>query len=145
MAGSQAGGSPALLLTGVGLALVLAGIWLPVESGGDSFWDSSFSGHALGILMLLLVLLTAVLVVGSLSGRGGALGEATLLVAAVTFGLVEAEWIAAAFDNLGSLGSGAWIEAIGGLSLIVGVAGLRVAGPWRGTAEHGSPAAAPAP
>ena len=37
------------------IALIAVGIWLPIESGGPSYWDASVSGHALGILMALAV------------------------------------------------------------------------------------------
>ena len=38
-----------------GLALIVAGIWLPALSGGTTYWDASSSGHALGLLTLLAV------------------------------------------------------------------------------------------
>jgi hypothetical protein len=37
-----------------------------------------------------------------------------------------AEWLEQAFSHLGSLGSGGWIEAVGGLLLIGGVVAARL-------------------
>jgi hypothetical protein len=132
--------SPALILTGAGLVLGFVAIWLPAESGGDSYWNLSSSGHALGILLLLLVLVSAVLVATSVRRPAPATGEVTLLVISITFGLLAAEWVGKAFDELGTLGSGGWIAAIGGLLLIVGVAELRVAAVGRPGEPVGAPA-----
>jgi hypothetical protein len=132
---------PALILAVGGLVLGFIAIWLPVESGGNSFWNLSSSGHALGILLLLLVLLSAGLVAASVLRPAPATGEVTLLVVSATFGLLVFEWVADAFDELGSLGSGGWIAAIGGLLLIVGVAGLRVAAEPRVGERAGAAAA----
>src|SRR5439155_1153555 len=38
----------------VGLVLLVVGVWLPIDSGGPSFWNNS---HTLGILLLLLAAL----------------------------------------------------------------------------------------
>jgi hypothetical protein len=126
-----------LLLAAVGLLCALVGIWLPVGSadGSPSYWNASSSGHALGLLMLLVVVLTAACV-GSwrLSGRQPA-ADPALLLAAITFGLVEAVWIGNAFNNFGHLGSGAWLEAAGGLLLVVGVASMRRSAVRTGSTE----------
>jgi hypothetical protein len=126
-------------LTIFGLLLILVGIWLPTGSGdgAPSFWNLSFSGHALGLLMLLLVLVNLVLVGAARSGKSAAADRA-LLAAAITFGLVEAEWIGAAFNNFGLLGSGAWIVAAGGLLLMLGAAAMRRAAPVGHGAEPGA-------
>jgi hypothetical protein len=52
--------------------------------------------------------------------------DATLLLAAGTFGLVAASWLQYAFSHLGSLGTGSWVEAVGGLLLLVGVVATRL-------------------
>ena len=106
------------------IALIAVGIWLPIESGSASYWDASFSGHALGILMVLAVV--ALLIAIAVPAR---LPADTLdYLAAATFGLVEAEFVHAAFNNLGVLGSGGWLEAAGGLvmfgAVIAGRLGL---------------------
>lgn len=107
----------------LGAILVLIGIWLPAYSGdGDpSSWDLSVT---LGILMLLLVLLTAVLSAAMVRSAPGA-ADLALLVAAATFGLVAQTWIHAAFEDFGRLGAGSWLLAIGGLVLVGGVAAIR--------------------
>lgn len=133
------------LAAGVGLVCVLVGIWLPVgsASGSPSYWNASSSGHALGLLMLLAVLLTAgFLAAWRLGGREGA-ADPALLLAAITFGLAEAVWIANAFNNFGHLGSGAWLEAAGGLVLLVAVAWLSRRAVPAGSMQPG--AAQPAP
>lgn len=106
------------------IALIAVGIWLPIESGGPSFWDASLSGHALGIVMGLAVV--ALLVAIAIPHRLPA--DALDYLAAATFGLVEAEFVHAAFNNLSVLGSGGWLEAAGGLvmfgAVIAGRLGL---------------------
>ena len=124
----------ALLLTFVGLALFLAGIWLPAESNDTTYWDVSSSGHALGILMLVLAVLNAAL---ALLGKGRA-ADVALLVAATTFGLAEVGVVTTAFEEFGNLGSGAWLQACGGVFLLIGAA-------MRSTAARVVPAAAAAP
>jgi hypothetical protein len=125
--------SPGLAVALAGLILVLVGIWLPGADGGASYWNVSASGHALGLLMLLLVVLNAVLLAAPhVSSR--TLANSGLLVAATTFGLVEAGLVSTAFEDLGSLGSGGWVEAAGGLLLLAGVLATRVAG------RHSEPA-----
>jgi hypothetical protein len=101
----------------LGIGLLLAGIWLPYESGGPSAWNESSSGHALGLLMLLLAVLDAALLVAP------ALADLRLLTAAATFGLLGAPLIISAFDQLGSLGAGAWLQACAGVLILVASAG----------------------
>jgi hypothetical protein len=48
-----------------------------------------------------------------------------VLVAATTFGVVVYAWVYHAFEDLGSLGPGGWIEAIGGVVLLAGVVDAR--------------------
>jgi hypothetical protein len=97
----------------LGTALLVAGIWLPIASGGDSFWNASSSGHALGLLMVLLAVVDASMVAAP------RLGDVRLVAAAATFGLLAAALVAAAFGEFGTLGAGAWLEACAG-GLILG-------------------------
>ena len=103
-----------------------AGIWLPVINDGPSFWNASFSGNALGILLLLALLANVATVLLPLVWRPVASADGTLLLAAGTFGLTAAEWLAQAFSHLDGLGTGGWIEAVGGLLLIGGVVAARL-------------------
>jgi hypothetical protein len=112
---------PAVLLSLAGLALLFVGIWLPAESDGDSFWNLSFSGHALGLLMLFAALLNVAFVAATMLTPLPA-ANTRLVVAAGTFGLMASGLIANTFEALGNLGSGAWLEAWGGLLLLVGTA-----------------------
>jgi hypothetical protein len=108
---------PVTLVPAVGLALVVVGVWLPAENEA-SYWDASSSGHALGLLVILLAVITAFAI---------ALRHATaaLLLAATTFGLVEVSLVGSAFEDFGVLGSGAWLGACGGLLLLSGVLWLQ--------------------
>jgi hypothetical protein len=119
-----------LLVAALGAVLIVVGVWLAVDSGGPSFWSSS---HTLGILLLLAA-------VASLLLLPRARGDAALLVMAATFGLVVYPWVEHAFTRLGSLGSGGWLAAIGGVLLLGGVIAVRIAAPAPATAP--SPAAA---
>lgn len=115
----DSGNAPGLLLSFAGLAVIFIGIWFPAEDGGKSFWNLSFSGHAVGILMLILVAANAALLAVHVSSRAR-VADIALLVAATTFGLVEWELIWNAFESFGSLGSGGWLEACGGVLLLFG-------------------------
>jgi hypothetical protein len=110
---------PGMMIGLLGIALVVAGIWLPVHDGGDSFWNTSSSGHALGLLMLLLAAVNAALLVATDLGRARA-GGLRIVAAAVTFGLLAAVVVESAFENFGTLGSGAWLEACAGLLVLLG-------------------------
>jgi hypothetical protein len=101
---------PGTLAALVGLALLVVGVWLAVDEGGPSYWSLS---HTLAILVLLLVAANLVLL-----WRGPA--DVGLLVAATTFGLVVYPWVYHAFEHLGKLGAGGWLEAVGGLLLLLG-------------------------
>ena len=115
--------SPQFALAISGVVLLAVGIWLPVISDHASFWNLSFSGHALGILLLIAVVANAAALLGV-----GAFTRGTLLIACATFGLTAAAWLTEAFSHLDSLGSGGWIEAVGGLLLIGGVVAMRLGG-----------------
>lgn len=116
---------PGLLVALAGIVLVVAGIWPDADSGGDSFWSFASSGHAVGILLLLLAALNVVLLFGPALRPMPALGDLDLVVAAATFGFVEAGLITTAFEEFGSLGAGAWLEACAGFLLLAGVLWLR--------------------
>jgi hypothetical protein len=112
----------AQLAAAVGLVLIVIGIWLPAGSGDNdaSYWNVS---HTLGALMLLLVVLN-VLFIGATLFSTVAAADLALLVAATTFGLVEANWIVSAFEDFGTMGAGAWLQTIGGVFLVLGVAAV---------------------
>jgi hypothetical protein len=116
-----AAGNPAVVAAFGGLILIVIGIWLPVTGGGESYWSGS---HTLGVLMLLLVALDAVLIGATLYSATAA-ADLALLAAATTFGLAEYELINRAFEEFGRMGSGAWIQALGGVFLVLGVAAVR--------------------
>jgi len=126
-------GSPATLtrdplfaLAIAGLILMAAGIWLPVASDAPDYWNASSSGHVLGILLLIAVLANAAtLLLAPLLWRVRVSADMVLLVACGSFGLAGALWLET-FDHLGTLGSGAWLEAVGGLLLIGGVVAGRL-------------------
>jgi hypothetical protein len=107
----------------LGFVLVVVGIWLDAftsEDGHVSYWNIGAPDHVVGILMLVLAALNLLVL--------AAAPVAALPVAAATFGLVEAGLVRTAFDDLGSLGIGGWIEACAGVLLLAGVARLRQAG-----------------
>jgi hypothetical protein len=109
-----------LLAATLGLGLVAAGIWLGLGQDGPSYWNASSSGHALGLLLILLVLADAALL-ASAAHSSAPVGELVVLAASATFGLTAFAVVAGAFDDFGTLGAGAWIEAAGGLLLLGGV------------------------
>jgi hypothetical protein len=101
----------------LGIVLLVVGIWLPFESGGASVWNASSSGHALGLLMLLLAVVDLALLVAP------GLADLRVIAAAITFGLLAAAVIMSAFEQLGTLGAGAWLEACAGALILVGSCG----------------------
>jgi hypothetical protein len=128
--------NPLFALAVAGVVLMAAGIWLPIATDGPSYWNASTSSHLLGILLLIAVLANATtLVLVPLLWRVHVSADRVLLVACGSFGLAVAFWLEA-FDHLGSLGSGGWLEAIGGLLLVGGVVAIRL------TAARGAPAPA---
>jgi hypothetical protein len=127
-----------------GLVLLVVGIWLDAPSGGPSYWNIASSGHAAGILMLILAAVNAALIAGPAFVPKLSLGNLDILVAAATFGYIEAGLISTAFEDFGGLGTGGWIEAGAGVLLLGGVLQLRGAlGPTRAPATVASPASAP--
>jgi hypothetical protein len=67
--------------------------------------------------MLLLAVLDAALLVAP------GLADLQVLTAAATFGLLGAPVIISAFDQLGTLGAGAWLQACAGVLILVGATG----------------------
>jgi hypothetical protein len=67
--------------------------------------------------MLLLAVLDAALLVAP------GLADLQLLAAAATFGLLGAPLIISAFDQFGSLGAGAWLQACAGVLVLVAAGG----------------------
>ncbi|MGD0273748.1 MAG: hypothetical protein ABSB96_08480 [Gaiellaceae bacterium] len=130
----------------LGLVLCLAGIWLPAEhdsdTGNTKFWDFGYSGHPIGILMLILIVLVALLVLATVVGAMPAAADAGLVVAGVTFGFAEALVIGNAFNQLGSLRVGAWLIAAGGVILLAGAWWLREAAQAEAQKAKPKPAAA---
>jgi hypothetical protein len=131
-----------LTVVASGLVLLVAGTWLDAAKHGPSYWNLSSSGHAIGILLLLLAALNAVFVLGPAIGVLPALGDLDLLVAAATFGLVEAGLVSTAFEDFGTLGAGGWLEAGAGVLLLGGVAWLRSAASIRTEAAASLPSPA---
>jgi hypothetical protein len=113
------GRGPGLLVSTVGLVLVAVGIWLDVGSDGPTYWGASSSGHAVGIVLIVLVVVDAVLIAAA-AHSSIQTGELALLAAAVTFGYAVFVVVGAAFDDFASLGPGGWIEACGGVLLLGG-------------------------
>ena len=111
---------PGLLAGTAGLVLMIAGTWLDAVSDGPSYWNLSSSGHAAGLLLLVLVAASALLT-GAAAHTRPQLGYAAVLVTAITFGYAEVGAVSAAFGDFGSMGAGAWLEATGGLLLLGGI------------------------
>jgi hypothetical protein len=110
-----------LLIGTIGIVLVAVGIWLdPFEDLGPNYWNLSSSGHALGLLLIVLVVVDAPLIAGAAHSSLPVAGAA-VLSAAATFGLTVFGVVSAAFDDFGTLGAGAWLQAAGGILLLVGV------------------------
>lgn len=118
--------NPLFTLSIAGVILMAAGIWLPVVTDGPSFWNASYSGKALGILLLIAVLANAATLLLPLVSARRVSADGVLLVACGGFGLAAAQWLESAFDHLGSLGTGGWVEGIGGLLLVGGVVAMRL-------------------
>jgi hypothetical protein len=126
------GRGPSLLVATVGLVLVAVGIWLELGHGGPTYWNASSSGHAAGLLLILLVLADSALLAGA-AHSSARVGDLVVLTAAATFGFTVFAVVAGAFDDFGTLGAGAWVEACGGALLLGGVGLPRLL-------RHGSPA-----
>jgi len=116
---------PASAVAAIGLVLIVAGIWMAVGDSGVTYWNGSLSGHALGLLMLLLAIASALLIVLAIRSQSGCLADLALIVACITAGLAMAEGIGDAFGSFDQMGSGAWVELFGGLALLAGLIGTR--------------------
>ena len=125
-----AGASPREPLFAValaGLILIAAGIWLPIVTDGPDLWNASYSGHALGIVALLVVMANAATLLLPLVSGVRVSANRALMVACASLGFTAAGWLDA-FNHLGRLGTGGWVEAVGGLLLLAGVLAMRLVG-----------------
>lgn len=110
-----------------GLVMILIGIWSKVvDVINVTYWNASSSGHALGLLLLLLVIVSAILIAMAVNSRKVETADLALIVSAVTVGLAVAQGVHDAFNNLNHLGTGAWLQLIGGLVLLISLAVSRV-------------------
>jgi hypothetical protein len=110
-----------LLVGTLGLVLIATGIWLDVgRSNAPTYWNASFSGHALGLLLIVLIVADGVLVAAA-AHSSLRVGAAAVVAASATFGLTAYLVVAAAFNGFGTLGAGAWVEAAGGTLLLAGI------------------------
>ena len=129
---TPAGTTPAALAAGLGIALVVPGIF--IDAGGDqTYWNAS--GHSLGIVMLVVTILAGLAWAATATGTATHGVDAALTL--VLFGLTAFNVVGAAFGDFGALGTGAWLAFAGGI--------LAAGGTWaaRG-AEMPHAAAAPA-
>ena len=131
--------SPMFALAVAGLILMAAGIWLPVVTDGPTYWNASYSGHALGILLLLVVVANAAVLLLPLVSAVRVSADRVLFLACASFGLAAALWLET-FNHLGVLGTGGWVEAMGGLLLAGGVVALRLTSARRARAPQALPA-----
>jgi hypothetical protein len=116
-----------IVAAAIGLVLIVAGIWMKVSDGSDvKYWDLSQSGHALGLLLLLLAIVSAVLIAAGVNSRKAELADLALIVSGILAGVAVAKGIHDAFGSFGNMGSGAWSLFIGGLLLLLGLIASRV-------------------
>ena len=119
--------NPATAVAAIGLVLIVTGTWMNVLSKtSTSYWNASASGHVLGLLLLLLALASALLLAGAFDSRSGCLADLALIVSGITAGLAMQQGVKQAFGAFDAMGSGAWVELIGGLVLLIGLIGTRV-------------------
>lgn len=110
-----------------GLVMILIGIWSKViDASSLTYWNASSSGHALGLLLLLLVIASAILIAMAVNSNKAEIADLALIVSAVTVGLAVAEGVHDAFNNLNHLGTGAWLQLLGGLVLLISLTVSRV-------------------
>jgi hypothetical protein len=120
------------LLALAGAALALLAIWFD-SAGGGSYW----SDRSTGVFLLVLGIASALSLASGLALRrpelklaGLTLSPSRLVLAGLFVGLVlwgfyvflPAQY---AFDQLGQLGAGAWLGAVSGLLLVLGLASPR--------------------
>ncbi len=138
---------PASAVAAIGLVLIVAGIWMEIaDKSGVTYWNASATGHALGLLTLLLAIASALLIVLAVRSQSGCLADLALIVACITAGLAMAEGIGDAFGSFGEMGSGAWMELFGGLALVAGLVATRMVkfAPMKKAAAPAKKASAPA-
>jgi hypothetical protein len=110
----------------IGLVLIVIGIWSEVvDKSGVKYWDASSSGHALGLLMLLLVIVSAILIVMAANAKKAELADLALIVSGIAAGVAVAQGVHDAFSFSG-MGTGAWLELFGGLVLLLALILSRV-------------------
>jgi hypothetical protein len=111
----------------IGLVLIVIGIWSKVSDGmSATYWNASYSGHALGLLLLVLAIASALLIVVAANARNAELADLALIVSAITVAMAISQGVGDAFGDFGDLGTGAWIELIGGLVLLLSLIAPRV-------------------
>jgi hypothetical protein len=125
------------LMAFVGLGLVIAGLFPEFRTSGGSYWNIHGSGHSYGILLILLVVLEALAIGGAYSMAAGM--DSAVMLGGVVLGATVALPVGNAFNDLGQLGTGAWLAGVGGILVAVGVGVM-----WL-LSEEQAPAAVPAP
>ena len=117
-----AGVNLATVVAAIGLVLIVVGVWMELADGsGQSYWDASASGHALGLLILVLAIVSALLIALAVTSRKAETADLALIVSGITAGVAVAEGIHDAFGSFDKMGNGAWIELVGGLLLLLGL------------------------
>lgn len=115
-------GAPAVSLA---LVLLVGGIWFDASRDGTTYWNVASSGHAVGVVTLVLAAANVLALVAPSLATGLRSGELAVVIAAATFGYAESGVVTTAFEDFGTLGAGAWIEAAAGALLLTGVLKLR--------------------
>jgi hypothetical protein len=108
-----------MLLALAGLALVVAGIFPDFSKDSGSYWNAAGLGHSFGILLIILVVVTALSLGAAYAGAAGM--DSAIFLAAVTLGATIVFPVGSAFNNLGDIEIGGWLAGIGGIVLAVGV------------------------
>jgi hypothetical protein len=129
---TPAGTTAPALAAGLGIALVFPGIFLDA-SDGTSYWNAS--GHALGIVMLIVAVLAGLAWAATVTGTATRGLDVALTL--VLLGLTAFNVVGSAFGDFGTLDTGGWLAFAGGI--------LAAGGTWaaRG-AEFPHAVAAPA-
>ena len=127
------------LLSVLGIVLAVIGIWFEPSSSGFTYWNASSSGHALGLLMLIAAALN-IAFLGGLFSQVRMAGSIGMLVAGASFGIFEFAFVGSMLNDFGWLGTGGWLEALGGLFLLVGVMRAHAAAHRPSASNAGVPA-----
>jgi hypothetical protein len=112
---TPAGMTPAALVAAAGIALTFPGIFVDAGSG-ETYWNAS--GHSLGIVMLVLAILAALAWAATITGTATRGLDVALVL--MLFGITAFNVVGSAFNDFGSLGTGAWLAFVGGLLAAVG-------------------------